>query len=218
MPIISGLDLVKGMISGGEEAVTAFSHLSGGEWFDEAPEYFLTSAVAQSAGRYESTNALLEVNVDSTRREAGASRRGRAASHERRNGRFDVVVYWANGTPRAAVEVKSPIGSASENLIAPDIDRLSSSLAVSKESSLQFGVFLFYASVSQPQRKHESSEHRLQELLDRIEQKAKERATSHGANAIPVRGSIHTEGEEGAWVISSVVIVHPGSERTFSQG
>lgn len=43
MPLISGLDLVKGMISGGEEAVTAFFHLSGGEWFVSVQRYHMAS-------------------------------------------------------------------------------------------------------------------------------------------------------------------------------
>ena len=89
---ISGLELVEAMIRYGEKAVEDFSFISGGEWFDEAPEYFLTTYIARSVGDQGNTYALLEVPVGQTRKEAGASRRGRAAEHERRNGRFDVVL------------------------------------------------------------------------------------------------------------------------------
>ncbi|WP_374479430.1 hypothetical protein [Zoogloea sp.] len=215
--LISGLELVEAMISSGEKAVADFFHISGGEWFDEAPEYFLSTYVARSAGNHANTFALLEVPVDITRREAGASRRGRAASHERRNGRFDVVLYWANGNPRAAVEIKSPIWSATGQQIHPDIDRLCSALLANSDSTFQFGAFFFYASVGKPKRKHDNATQRMRDLLARIEEKAIERAAVRGAEAILIPGSVHRgkEDEDGAWSIASLVITRAGGKRSF---
>jgi hypothetical protein len=214
---ISGLELVEAMIRYGEKAVEDFSFISGGEWFDEAPEYFLTTYIARSVGDQGNTYALLEVPVGQTRKEAGASRRGRAAEHERRNGRFDVVFYWANGSPRAAVEIKSPVWSAAEQKIHPDIDRLSSALLANNDSTFQFGVFLFYASVSKPERKHNNASQRMRELLGRIEQKAIDRAAKQRAEAILIPGAVHKgkEDEDGAWSIASLVITRVGGKRNF---
>lgn len=214
---ISGLDLVEAMNRSGEKAVKDFSSISGGEWFDAAPEYYLTTYIAQSVGNQGNAYALLEVSVDETRREAGASRHGRPAKHERRNGRFDVVLYWTNGNPRAAVEIKSPVWAATEAQILPDIDRLCSSLVANKDSSFQFGVFLFYASVGGPKIKHDNASKRMRDLLDRIEDKAIKRASGKGAEAILVPGAVHRgkEDESGAWSIASLVITRAGGARNF---
>jgi len=205
------------MIRSGEKAAAHFCQISGGEWFDEAPEYFLSTYVARSAGNHENTFALLEVQVDQTRKEAGASRRGRAANHERRNGRFDVVLYWANGNPRAAVEIKSPIWDVTEQQIRPDIDRLCSALLANSSSTFQFGVFLFYASVGKPERKHDNATQRMRDLLERIEEKAIEWTARRGAEVILIPGAVHKgkEDEDGAWSIASLVITRTGGKRSF---
>jgi len=213
----SGKDLFNAMIRGGEKAVTAFRSLSGGEWFDEAPEYFLTTHIASSISIFDSSYVLLEVSVDRTRKEAGAFRRGRPAVHERRNGRFDVVIYWSNDNPRGAVEVKSPVWSATENQIQPDIDELCAALKANKDSTFQFCSFLYYASVSEPERKHDNASQRLRDLVSRIEIKAIDRAKEHGVDCLSIPGSIHRgdEVDGGAWCIAALVITHKGRKQSF---
>lgn len=213
----SGVDLIDAMIKGGERAVSDFSHISGGEWFDEAPEYFLTTYVAWSVGDLESTYALLEVSVDQARKEAGATRRGRPADHERRNGRFDVVVYWAGDKPRGAVEIKSPIWAATENIIYPDIHELCSVLKANNDSTFQFCAFVYYASVSEPERKHNNASHRLRDLLSRIEEKAIELANEHGVEGISIPGPIRRGSGDsgGAWCIATLVFTRKGGKQSF---
>jgi len=70
-----GTELIDCLIRGGEKAVADFAEISGGEWFDEAPEYFLTTYLASSVRKLEKTYALLEVHVGETREKAGAYRR-----------------------------------------------------------------------------------------------------------------------------------------------
>jgi hypothetical protein len=207
------------MIRSGEKAVEDFSLISGGEWFDNAPEYFLTAYIANSV-RNLNTYALLEAPVDQTREGAGAVRPGRPAKHERRNGRFDIVLYWANGNPRAGVEIKSPVWDATTQKIYPDIDRLCSALLANKDATFQFGVFLFYASVGKPERKHDNASQRMRELLDRFEEKAIDRAAQQGAEAVLIRGSVHRgkEEEDGAWSMASLVITRKGGTRNFLPG
>ena len=213
----SGIDLINAMIGGGEKAVSEFRLISGGEWFDEAPEYFLTTHVASSVKSFNSTCSLLEVSVGSSRKEAGASRRGRPADHERRNGRFDIVVYWSNDNPRGAVEIKSPIWSATEQQIQPDIDELCATLSANKDSTFQFCSFVYYASVAEPERKHDNASQRLRDLLCRIEDKASELAKKHGVDNLSIRGSIHRgeNGEDGAWCIAALVFTRKGGKQSF---
>ena len=213
----SGLDLISAMIRGGEKAVSEFNWISGGEWFDEAPEYFLTTYVATSIRSFNNTFSLLEVSVDGTRKSAGASRLGRPANHERRNGRFDVVIYWANDTPRGAVEIKSPIWSVTENLIQPDIDELCSALCANTDSTLQFGAFIFYASSGNPNRLHNSASERLRDLLKRIDKFSSDLAKSHGIDNILIPGAIHRgdEVDGGAWCIAALVFTRKGGKQSF---
>lgn len=215
----SGVDLINAMIRGGERAVSDFFHISGGEWFDEAPEYFLTTYVAWSVGNLESTCALLEVSVDQSRKEAGATCVGRPASHERRNGRFDIVVYWSNDKPRGAVEIKSRIWAVTEELIHPDINKLCAALRANHESSFQFCAFVYYASVSNPKpnQEHGTASERLRDLLSRIEKKAVELAAVHGVEAISITGSVHRGevGTGGAWCIATLVFSRKGGKQSF---
>jgi len=69
-------------------------------------------------------------------------------------------------------------------------------LLANNDSTFQFGVFLFYASVSKPERKHNNASQRMRELLGRIEQKAIDRAAKQRAEAILIPGAVHKGKEE----------------------
>ena len=213
----NGTELLGCLIRGGEKAVADFSELSGGEWFDEAPEYFLTTYLASSIRKLEKTCALLEVHVGETRQEAGANRRGRPANNERRNGRFDFVVYWANGNPRGVIEVKSPLWVVDENKLRPDFERLCTSISANRNSSLQFGVFAYYASVSDPKRKHTNASGKLRELIDNIHGRAVDYADERDLAAVSWPGPIHRgkEDGDGAWCLAVIVFTQKGGEQYF---
>lgn len=210
------VNLVNAMIAGGEKAFKLFRQISGGYWLDDAPEYFLTSHAAVEICATKKSPALLEVSVAETRTEAGAVARGRPHRHERRNGRYDIVLYWANGTPRAAVEVKSPIWYADVGRLAPDLTRLCKTLSANAESTFQFCVFLYYASVDEPKRTYDNASQRLRDLISRIDDQAMETATAHDLTALSIPGRIHCERKDlGAWVVAASVFVRPGGERAF---
>ncbi|MCF8150007.1 MAG: hypothetical protein K9K30_01390 [Burkholderiaceae bacterium] len=212
-----GAEILDCLIRGGEKAVADFAEISGGDWFDEAPEYFLTTYLASSVRKLEKTYALLEVNVDETRQEAGARRRGRPAKNERRNGRFDFVIYGANDKPRGSIEVKSPLWVVDENRLGPDFERLVTSISANRDSSFQFGAFIYYASVSDPKAKHNNATAKLRELVTKIHDRAKGAAKEHGLVATSCPGSIHrgNEDDDGAWCVSAIVFTQKGGERYF---
>lgn len=208
--------LVNALIASGERAFKLFHQISGGYWLDHAPEYFLTSHAAAAICSSEKTAAWLEASVSQTRAEAAAVPRGRPHGHDRRNGRYDIVLYWANGTPRAAVEIKSPIWYADTGRLVPDFTRLCKTLSANAESTFQFCVFLYYASVGDPERIFANASQRLRDVIARIDAHAVETATAHDLTALSVPGRIHRGGKEpGAWVVAASVFVRRGGERAF---
>ena len=212
-----GTELLNCLIRSGEKAVADFSELSGGYWFDDAPEYFLTTYLATAVKKLEKTSALLEVNVDETRQEAGAYRQGRPAKNERRNGRFDLVIYWSNGNPRGAIEVKSPLWVVDENKLGPDFERLCKTISANRDSTFQFGAFVYYASVSDPKQKHANASKKLEDLIKNIFEKAKSCAKEHDLSATSWPGSIHRGKEtgDGAWCLAGIVFTRKGGEQYF---
>jgi len=212
-----GAELLDCLIRGGEKAVAEFGDLSGGEWFDEAPEYFLTTYLASSVRKLEKTTVLLEVHVGATRKEAGAYRRGRPAKNERRNGRFDLVVYWANGKPRGAIEVKSPLWIVDEKKLGADFIELCKCISANDDSSFQFTAFVYYASVSHPKQKHDNSSEKLRELVDKVHKRAEISAKELDLVAKSWPGSIHRgKGDcDDAWCVAAIVFVRKHGERSF---
>lgn len=212
-----GNDLVDALIKGGEKAVRDFSSISGGEWFDEAPEYFLTTYIASELKNLEKTTALLEVSVSQCRKEAGATRRGRPAKAERRNGRYDVVAYWANGSPRGAIEVKSPIWVNDQARLMPDFTRLCLTLNANQSATFQFCAFVFYASVSDPENGYDNASKRLRELVSRIEETALDVAKENGVRKTLKSGAIRRGKNEGdgAWCIACITFTNKGGESSF---
>jgi len=214
----SGKALIDALIKGGEKSYKEFFHLSGSCWLQVAPEYFLTVHAALALRDFDRTFALLEVSVDESRAEAGATRAGPAAKDERRNGRYDIVVYWADEFPRGAIEVKSSISSVDRARLEPDFVRLCKTLSANAASTFQFAAFLFYASVSEPKEnsKQNSASQKLRELIERTDDLAKETATKQGVRRTLVTGAIHRGTEDdGAWCVSCIVFTKAGAEQSF---
>ncbi|MFA6018919.1 MAG: hypothetical protein WC722_01560, partial [Rhodospirillales bacterium] len=117
-------DIVNAIIKGSERSFKEFQHLSGGDWLEHAPEYFLVVSAGNAIRNFQSTNLLFEGHVSNVRKSSRAIRHGRAAKGERRNGRFDIVLYRADDKPCGVVEIKSPIFCLSRSQIIPDMERL----------------------------------------------------------------------------------------------
>ncbi len=210
-----GVELLKCLIRGGEKAVAEFGVLTGGEWFDAAPEYFLTTFLASSLRKLEKTYVMLEVGIDKTLSEAGAKRLEDPTTGDKR--RFDLVVYSAGGNPRGAIEVKSPIHVVDSKKLNSDFERLCNSISVNNDSSFQFCAFFYYASVSKPKRIHDNSSEKLRELVDKIYAKADKYAKEFDLVATPWSGSIRRskEGDDCAWCVTAIVFTRKGGERYF---
>lgn len=141
-----------------------------GEWLWNAPEYFLTVKIAESIANLEKTKFVtLEDNVDYVLGYANAKGSGKIHPDIRKDGRFDIVLWWAGGTPRAVIEVKN--GVLIFKKIEDDVKRIKEVLKRKSENSkFQFGIIAFY--ISQQYKK--SAKEQLQKQINNIFERVKE--------------------------------------------
>ncbi len=145
MPGQVSIDCIEGAILEGiVKAHKDYETWTGGDWLWNAPEYLLTTYVAQSISSTDGTKYIsLENNVKSGMEDAGAVGSGRLHSDLRHNGRFDILLWWAGGDPRAAIEVKKQIFGYSN--LEKDVKRLKEALRRKKgDSTLQFSMIVYY--------------------------------------------------------------------------
>lgn len=114
-------------------------------WLTEAPEYYATVRVAERIAKLDGAKFVsLEHSAKGAIVEAGAIGRGKLKNAMRPNGRFDILLWWGNGTPRAPIEVK--IGVTSIDKIHADIIRIQKVVHHQKnKSTIGFGVVAFYS-------------------------------------------------------------------------
>ncbi|MGO9007189.1 MAG: hypothetical protein ACLQIQ_18190 [Beijerinckiaceae bacterium] len=117
---VSEDDIVAASLKGIVAAQNAYEAWSG-EWLWRAPEYLSTVYVAREIGKL-SAGITLENSARSAIKDAGAKGRGKLHSHIRDKGRFDLLLWWGNGTPRAPIEVKCQVLSIYK--IRRDIKRI----------------------------------------------------------------------------------------------
>lgn len=139
-----------------------------------APEYLVTVSIANKIKSLGECWVTLEGNVDETIRLSGSKRTGRPRSTIRKDGRFDVVLWFANGVPRAVIEVKHPLYLPTD-AFRKDILRMRDVLVSNRKAggSIEFCSLGFWMDAENPQRKHQSPEHRIQERYDRLVEEAK---------------------------------------------
>ena len=120
------------------------------KWSDEwpwcAPEYLTTVFVARELGKLRGAKFIsLENKALSAIKDAGAKGRGKLHSAIRANGKFDILLWWSNGTPRAPIEVKCQVLRIAK--IRADVERVSKVIGrKAANSTMGFGVIVFYSS------------------------------------------------------------------------
>lgn len=138
--------IARGAINGIVKAQKAYADWSGGEWLWCAPEYLATVFVAQEVAKLDGSKFVtIEHGATAAIKDAGARGRGKLHHKIRANGRFDVLLWWADETPRAAIEVKCQVTRIEK--IKADLLRIEKVIHRNKQdSSFQFGMVVFYTS------------------------------------------------------------------------
>ncbi|CAH0222151.1 hypothetical protein VRB95_02945 [Erwinia aphidicola] len=197
-------DVISGaIINGIEKAQIDYERISGGEWVWAAAEYMLTTYIAKELGDIDGAKFVtIESNGLSSISEAGATMPGPKPRKARLRGRFDILLWWGNSTPRAVIEVKNQPGGQSGWY--KDIDRITSVLKMGNgASSIKFGVFAYYFSA--PNGERLSAEQRVLNKFSNVEDFVREKI-SHEFQVEQVVSDIHDEGEYGAWGAACLII------------
>jgi len=136
--------IIQSTLDGIDESMEVYQKWSGGEWLWNAPEYFITVKIAENIAKINGNKYItLEDNVNYILDLSNANNKGQVADTARGNGRSDIVIWWANGKPRAIIEVKNAVFRLDK--ITHDIDRIEEVLKSKQfETSLQFGLIAFY--------------------------------------------------------------------------
>jgi hypothetical protein len=158
--------VIQAVLAAYVDAQSTYEEMSGGLWLWKAPEYFVTTYIANRIWQLDGAKFLtLENGSTQALQDAGARGRGKLPKSIREKGRVDILLWWANASPRAILEVKNQIFAKAP--YSKDIERIKSFLSRgSGESSLQFGIFSFYASDSSGPRK--SAQEKVSDYIERI--------------------------------------------------
>ncbi|MFQ5628355.1 MAG: hypothetical protein ACE5I1_06315, partial [bacterium] len=154
MPRSLSIDqIIEATLCGIELSQKKYENWSGGCWLWEAPEYLITINVAENIAKLSGSKYLtLEHSAKYALEDAGAKTRGRLPHDIRELGRVDILLWWANETPRAIIEIKNQIYTTDQ--YSRDIKRIKEFLKRKQtSSSIQFGLFAFYDSAYDGARK-----------------------------------------------------------------
>lgn len=198
---VSIATVARGALNGIVKAQREYENWSGGEWLWCAPEYIATVFVAQEISKLDGSKYVtVEHGANAAIADAGARGRGRLHHKIRANGRFDILLWWADETPRAPIEVKCQVTRVEK--IKADLQRIGTVINRSKQdSSFQFGVVVFYSSCKDG--KGFFAKEILSKRLDNISAGCKELLPKCTVKMISSK--IYTDGDS-AWVASAIVL------------
>ena len=136
--------IIDNTLTGIAKAQKDYESWTGGYWLWQAPEYLITTYIARQITTYRGHNyyVTLEHNTRAAIDAAGGMRQGRPRRDLRLQGKFDILLWWANDTPRAIIEVKRHI-SAFEH-VEKDVARICSTLK--QENHIRAGLVAYYTS------------------------------------------------------------------------
>ena len=131
-------DIVHSLLKGIERAQKSYSKLSGG-WVWEAAEYWITTHIALNLGKLLGEGCVTVESNSEEAFESAGKQRGRPYEIVK-NKRFDIVLWWRNGSARAPIEIKSQTTKAA---ISKDMNRV---IAALKQANMEFGMVGYFYS------------------------------------------------------------------------
>lgn len=199
---VSKLAVIEGCIQGVVSAQNQYEEMSGGDWVCWAPEYFITSCIAQSLNKIQGGKYVtIENGAYDALDYASAVGKGRFHKDIRSNGRFDLLLWWAKGDPRAVIEVKNRVCKKTQ--YEADLKRIIAVLKRKKhESTMEFGALVFYTSIDDSLAR--TALEKLEQRSLTIEKNAKEIVGSDFCATLH-RSKIKVE-DKSAWVASCILI------------
>lgn len=198
---ISMPTIARGAVNGIVEAQRAYEKWSGGEWLWCAHEHISTAFVAQELSKLDGAQYVtVEHGVKKAIEDAGARGRGKLHHKIRAGGKFDILLWWGDETPRAPIEVKRQVTQIAK--IKPDLQRIEKVIHRGKaDSSIQFGMVVFYSSCRDA--KDFSAKEILSKRLENINTDCK--ALLPNCTVKMSSSKIYIDGDS-AWVASAIVL------------
>lgn len=168
-----------------------------GSWIWDGPEYWITTYVARSLWKkFGDSNVVCEGGSKATLKDAG-QKVGRPPLLVM-NKRYDIVLYFQNGSPRAVIEVKNdqPKGE-----VLKDVKRVVAALNAAK---LRFAAVAYYCCYSNESEGQKAVREKINGYADRIEDGAaeivgKKYTTKHSKRYVSVEGN-------DAWLAGCILI------------
>ena len=193
-------DVIGKTLRGIGRAHRDYADWTGGEWLWNAPEYMTTVYVAREIRTTKGYEyyLTLEYSAGQTIRDAGGIGRGRVSHDSRLGGKFDVVLYRANGAPRVVIEVKKQVRSFTQ--LKQDARRVRDALR-NPSNTIRCGLLAFYTSCKVNDTRDSSARDRIREILNNVDRDAQE-YLKNGPTRVKSsmrRGRI-TVDRESAWV------------------
>lgn len=186
-------DVANKTLSGISKAQKEYEDWTGGYWLWEAPEYMVTTYIARQISTISDKTfyLTLENKVRDGMREAGGAS-GRPRKDLRFNGKFDILLWWANGTPRAIIEVKNQVTGYSK--IKYDVSRISA--ALSQQNTIRCGFIAYYTSLADTE--HKLAKNRVETRVDGVASDVKKFAKANNLKFKRYPGKV-VKDEDSAW-------------------
>lgn len=157
----------------------------------------MTISVANELSSLSPLILGLESNVRETIDEAGGIGKGAVPKKIRQEGRFDIVIRYADDSPRGIVEIKNRVCGYSKTC-SSDIERIMRTLnRNNNNSTLDFGAFAFFVAYDKSPRGRKSAIERVQQTIDNFREKIRSHDKKNGFN-IKFAYRAYDEGES-AW-------------------
>jgi hypothetical protein len=172
------------------------------DWLWDAPEYLLTVYAARELAKIaDSSFITLEHSAREAIHDAGARGRGKLKAAIRERGRFDILLWRPDGTPRAPVELKCQVTRYRQ--IEKDVSRVLAAIGRSRAtSSIAFGAIAF--STAEVDGKDFTAAERVSRYVENIAQSVEE-SVAKVARVLRVSSRPVTEDDQ-AWCATAIVI------------
>ena len=132
--------LENAIVEGVRTAFTTYERASGGYWLWHAPESFMQASIFQKLSALSPGFATLEASPTRIGMDLEL-KRDRRSDKMRDQQRFDILYWYANGMPRAIVEVKKVYSDLSSSIA--DINRMRPWVK-NKSLNIEAGYFVAY--------------------------------------------------------------------------
>lgn len=170
-------------------------------------EHWITARVAESLWRLTQNAVLMESDVTTTLKEAT-----RKPMRPPKGGRYDIVLYKGNGTPKAIIEIKSALYSqqVSYKSVISDVNRVAQS--INSTQSIEFGVVGYGVSCHGDTKKQRMK--KLEGYAENLDWRAREEAgAAKGLYGDFKAPHIYCgdDGHEYSWMVGCIRIFKRGS-------